>query len=83
VVVDCADLERARFWAGALGYVSPGPGSDRYRSVLPAGGSGIQVLLQRTGWPGRGYAGGYFAFIKTFRRGWQGTRAAGSLTGCT
>lgn len=50
VVVDCADLERAaRFWAAALGYLSAGPGSDRYRSVLPADGPGVEVLLQRTG----------------------------------
>lgn len=50
VVVDCADLERAaRFWAGALGYVSPRPGSDAYRSVLPADGPGVEILLQRTG----------------------------------
>jgi predicted enzyme related to lactoylglutathione lyase len=50
VVVDCADLERAaRFWAGALGYVSEG-GADgaRYRSLLPVGGLGIEVLLQLT-----------------------------------
>ena len=50
MAVDCADLERAaRFWADALGYVSEG-GADgtRYRSLLPAGGPGIEVLLQRT-----------------------------------
>ncbi len=50
VVVDCADLEcAARFWAGALGYVSEG-GADgtRYRSLLPASGLGIEVLLQLT-----------------------------------
>jgi predicted enzyme related to lactoylglutathione lyase len=50
VVVDCADLERAaRFWTWALGYVIEGPASGRYQSLLPASGSGIEVLLQRTG----------------------------------
>jgi predicted enzyme related to lactoylglutathione lyase len=50
VVVDCADLERAsRFWAGALGYVGEG-GADgaSYRSLLPPGGVGAEILLQRT-----------------------------------
>jgi predicted enzyme related to lactoylglutathione lyase len=50
VVVDCADLERAaRFWAAALGYAAEG-GADgaSYRSLLPPGGVGAEVLLQRT-----------------------------------
>ncbi len=50
IVIDCSDLDRsARFWAGVLGYV-PGPaGSPTYRSLIPADGQGIEVLLQRTG----------------------------------
>lgn len=48
VVVDCADLERAaRFWSAALGYVDAGGGAT-YRSVVPADGFGVEVLLQRT-----------------------------------
>jgi predicted enzyme related to lactoylglutathione lyase len=49
VVVDCADLDRAaRFWTAALGYVTEGPGGGRYQSLLPADGSGVEILLQRT-----------------------------------
>jgi predicted enzyme related to lactoylglutathione lyase len=49
VVVDCADLDRgARFWAGALGYHDTGPNAGPYRSLVPADGPGIEVLLQRT-----------------------------------
>jgi predicted enzyme related to lactoylglutathione lyase len=49
VVVDCADLERAaRFWAGALGYVTEGSAGGLYQSLLPADGPGVEVLLQRT-----------------------------------
>lgn len=49
VVVDCADLERAaRFWAGVLGYSDAGGDSPTYRSVLPADGPGVEILLQRT-----------------------------------
>ena len=49
IVIDCSDLDRsARFWTGVLGYV-PGPaGSPTYRSLIPADGQGIEVLLQRT-----------------------------------
>ena len=49
IVIDCSDLDRsARFWAGVLGYV-PGPAdSATYRSLIPADGQGIEVLLQRT-----------------------------------
>jgi predicted enzyme related to lactoylglutathione lyase len=50
VVVDCADLERAaRFWSAALGYADAGGDSVTYRSVLPADGFGVEILLQRTG----------------------------------
>ena len=49
VVVDCADLDRAaRFWAAVLGYADAGGDSGTYRSVLPTGGFGVEVLLQRT-----------------------------------
>ena len=49
VVVDCADLERAaRFWSAALGYADQGGDSATYRSVLPADGPGVEILLQRT-----------------------------------
>jgi len=48
VVVDCADLDRAaRFWSAALGYADAGGDSARYRSLLPADGSAIEILLQR------------------------------------
>jgi len=50
VVVDCADLARAaRFWSAALGYTDEGGDSARYRSVVPADGAGVEILLQRTG----------------------------------
>ncbi|WP_433824728.1 VOC family protein [Actinoplanes sp. CA-015351] len=48
VVVDCADLDRsAEFWSGVLGYVAQPGGGDRYRSLKPVAGSGVEVLLQR------------------------------------
>jgi predicted enzyme related to lactoylglutathione lyase len=48
MVLDCADLDRsASFWCGVLGYraepAAPGP----YRQLRPAGGDGIELLLQR------------------------------------
>ncbi len=49
VVVDCADLERAaRFWTGALGYVTEGSAGGPYQTLLSADGFGVEVLLQRT-----------------------------------
>lgn len=49
VVVDCTDLDRAaRFWSAALGYADVGGDSATYRSVLPADGFGVEILLQRT-----------------------------------
>jgi predicted enzyme related to lactoylglutathione lyase len=49
VVVDCADLGRAaRFWSAALGYIDAGGDSATYRSMLPADGFGVEILLQRT-----------------------------------
>jgi catechol 2,3-dioxygenase-like lactoylglutathione lyase family enzyme len=49
VVVDCADLDRsARFWTAVLGYADAGGEGEIYRSLLPADGFGIEVLLQRT-----------------------------------
>jgi predicted enzyme related to lactoylglutathione lyase len=48
VVVDCADLDRAaRFWSAALGYADAG-GGETFRSVVPADGCGVEILLQRT-----------------------------------
>lgn len=48
VVLDCADLDRsAAFWCAALGYVSSPSSPGIYRSLIPADGDGIEVLLQR------------------------------------
>jgi catechol 2,3-dioxygenase-like lactoylglutathione lyase family enzyme len=50
VVLDCADLDRAtEFWCAALGYVAlpKEPGSGAYHVLLPAGGNGIELLLQQ------------------------------------
>ena len=48
VVIDCSDLERsAEFWTGVLGYVRDGVATGRYQTLLPAGGQGAEVLLQR------------------------------------
>jgi predicted enzyme related to lactoylglutathione lyase len=41
-------LDRAaEFWSAALGYGREGDGGDRYLSLLPAAGAGIEILLQR------------------------------------
>jgi predicted enzyme related to lactoylglutathione lyase len=49
VVIDCADLDRAAaFWSAALGYADAGDESTTYRSLLPADGFGVEILLQRT-----------------------------------
>ncbi|HYZ52833.1 MAG TPA: VOC family protein [Streptosporangiaceae bacterium] len=48
IVIDCSDLNRsADFWAGVLGHVPTGSASTRYRSLMPADGDGIEVLLQQ------------------------------------
>lgn len=48
LVIDCADLDRsAGFWAGALGYASEEQAGERYRSLVPGDGQGIEILLQR------------------------------------
>jgi predicted enzyme related to lactoylglutathione lyase len=48
VVIDCLDTGRAAaFWSAALGYVTEGPGTGPYRSLVPASGEGIEVLLQQ------------------------------------
>jgi catechol 2,3-dioxygenase-like lactoylglutathione lyase family enzyme len=48
VVLDCSDLDRAgAFWCAALGYTEDRPASDRYLSLRPARGDGIELLLQR------------------------------------
>jgi predicted enzyme related to lactoylglutathione lyase len=49
MVIDCFDLDRsARFWADVLGYAAGPASSSPYRSLIPEGGDGIEVLLQRT-----------------------------------
>ena len=49
VVIDCADLDRAAaFWHAVLGYTDAGGDSTTYRSLLPADGFGVEILLQRT-----------------------------------
>jgi predicted enzyme related to lactoylglutathione lyase len=50
VVLDCADLDRAtEFWCAALGYAAlpKQAGSGPYHVLLPADGSGIELLLQQ------------------------------------
>ena len=48
LVVDCSDLDRsAAFWSGVLGYVAQPALSGIYRTLLPADGNGVDVLLQR------------------------------------
>jgi len=48
IVIDCADLDRsAQFWASVLGYAAGGQASGTYRSLWPASGAGIEVLLQQ------------------------------------
>ena len=47
MVLDCEDLDvSARFWIAVLGYVDSGGGAT-YRALLPSGGSGPELLLQR------------------------------------
>ncbi len=48
IVIDCSDLERsARFWSEVLGYTAGQASTGPYRSLQPASGAGIDVLLQR------------------------------------
>lgn len=48
IVIDCSDLERsARFWSGVLGCEAGAVTGGPYRSLIPADGVGIEVLLQR------------------------------------
>ena len=48
VVIDCSDLDRsARFWTAVLGYTAGRVTGGPYRALTPAGGAGIEVLLQR------------------------------------
>jgi predicted enzyme related to lactoylglutathione lyase len=48
LVIDCGDLDRsARFWASVLGFVRDGPPGGHYQSLSPAGGQGVEILLQR------------------------------------
>jgi hypothetical protein len=47
VVLDCLDLDRSgAFWSAALGYVTAAPDVGAYRCLRPAGGDGIELLLQ-------------------------------------
>jgi predicted enzyme related to lactoylglutathione lyase len=55
VVIDCADLERAaRFWTSVLGYMDEGQSTGLYRTLRPADGPGVEVLLQLTDDPKHG-----------------------------
>jgi predicted enzyme related to lactoylglutathione lyase len=48
IVLDCADLDRsADFWTAVLGYVPEATANSRYRTLIPSGGDGIEVLLQQ------------------------------------
>jgi predicted enzyme related to lactoylglutathione lyase len=48
VVIDCSQLHRsAEFWTSALGYVRDGVAAGRYQSLLPADGTGAEILLQQ------------------------------------
>jgi catechol 2,3-dioxygenase-like lactoylglutathione lyase family enzyme len=48
IVIDCSDLARsARFWAGVLGFTAGRVTGGPYRSLVPQGGEGIEVLLQQ------------------------------------
>lgn len=47
-MIDCSDLDRsADFWAAVLGYAPEVTASGNYRSLIPADGDGIEVLLQQ------------------------------------
>ena len=49
IVLDTADLERAAdFWTAVLGYRREGSASDNYLSLVPANGTGVELLLQHT-----------------------------------
>ncbi|GAA0496300.1 glyoxalase [Paractinoplanes deccanensis] len=55
VVLDCADLDRsAAFWSGVLGYEAGPSAPGRYRQLLPPGGEGVELLLQRVPEPKTG-----------------------------
>ncbi|MEU4689563.1 VOC family protein [Actinoplanes sp. NPDC023714] len=48
VVVDCSNLDRsAAFWCAVLGYREEPNTGDRYRSLIPIGQNGVEILLQR------------------------------------
>ncbi|WP_328291534.1 VOC family protein [Kineococcus sp. NBC_00420] len=50
VVLDTSDLDRAAdFWTTVLGYHRDGYGGGAYLSLVPSGGQGVELLLQRTG----------------------------------
>lgn len=48
-MLDCADLDRAAgFWAAVLGYVRAGDPHGPYLTLLPRGGFGPELILQKT-----------------------------------
>src|SRR5215475_13759779 len=48
LVIDCADLNQsAEFWCNALGYERFGSPVGQYLGLVPASGSGLEILLQR------------------------------------
>jgi len=48
IVLDCSHLGRsAEFWTAVLGYTQIGEPSGRYLSLIPADGSGCELLLQK------------------------------------
>ena len=52
IVIDCSDLDRsADFWTSVLGYVRTESGAGPYLSLVPADGSGCEVLLQQVSDP--------------------------------
>ncbi|SEL10775.1 hypothetical protein SAMN04515665_108107 [Blastococcus sp. DSM 46786] len=49
MVLDCADLERAAaFWTAVLGYRCEAYRGGPYLALVPHGGQGMELLLQRT-----------------------------------
>lgn len=48
VVLDCADLDRAAaFWGAVLGYTRQSSSAGPYLPLVPSDGAGVELLLQR------------------------------------
>jgi predicted enzyme related to lactoylglutathione lyase len=48
IVIDCSDLDRsARFWSAVLGFEASRAATGQYLDLIPEGGEGVEVLLQR------------------------------------